>query len=83
MGEKLKKFFYRLNPPSLPVQERLFRLIMSVGLFALGIGIISGLVSGEDTINTLALCGAFLLLAGITKKYSLVRSLRVCSFCLS
>ena len=66
MGEKLKKFFYRLNPPSLPVQERLFRLIMSVGLFALGIGIISGLVSGEDTINTLALCGAFLLLAGIT-----------------
>ena len=66
MGEKLKKIFYRLNSPSLPLQERLFRLIMSVGLFALAVGIISGLISGEDTTNTVALCGAFLLLAGIT-----------------
>ena len=66
MREKAKQFFYRLNSPSLPLQERLFRLIMSVGLFALGIGIISGIISGEDASNTLTMCGAFLLLAGIT-----------------
>ena len=66
MREKAKQFFYRLNPPSLPLQERLFRLIMSVGLIALGIGIISGMIFGEDAVSTLTLAGAFLLLAGIT-----------------
>lgn len=39
---------------------------MSVGLTALAIGIISGLITGEDASNTLALCGAFVILALIT-----------------
>ena len=66
MNKKIKKFFCKLNSPSLPLQERLFRLIMSVGLFALSVGIISGLFTGEDAKNTIALCAAFLLLGVIT-----------------
>lgn len=66
MSEKFKQFLHRFNPPSLSLQERLFRVIMSGGLIALLIGIISGLISGEDATNTLSLCGAFVVLALIT-----------------
>lgn len=66
MHEKWEKLFHKLNAPSLSLQERLFRLIMTIGLAALAIGIVSGLVFGEDWLSTLALCGAFLLFGGIT-----------------
>ena len=66
MRERLKQFGYRFNSPSLPLQERLFRMIMAAGLVGLMIGIISGIFSGEDIANTLTLCGAFLFLGIIT-----------------
>ena len=84
MGEKLKQFFNRFNAPLLPLQERLFRMVMTAGLFALGIGIISGIISGEDIVNTITLCAAFLvpLCLFTCIKYSLVQLQPVCSFCL-
>ncbi|MDD7178006.1 MAG: DegV family protein [Lachnospiraceae bacterium] len=66
MKERIKQFVFRFNSPSLPLQERLFRMIMTAGLVGLVIGIISGIFSGEDIANTLTLCGAFLFLAIIT-----------------
>ena len=65
-NEKLKQLINHLNPSSLPLQERLFRMIMTVGLIGLAIGILNGVFSGEDILNTLTLCVAFVLLGGIT-----------------
>ena len=66
MHEKWEKLFHKLNAPSLSLQERLFRLIMTIGLAALAIGIVSGLAFGEDWLSTLVLSGAFLVFGGIT-----------------
>ena len=66
MREKIIQFVYRVNPKELPVQERLFRMIMSVGLAGLALGIVNGIISGEDIANTMTLVAAFLFLAAIT-----------------
>ena len=65
MSKIFKKVFDRMNAPSLSLQERLFRMIMSIGLLALGIGILTGIFTGEDKRNMLMLCIAFLLFAVI------------------
>ena len=66
MSRTPKKLFDLFNAPSLSLQERLFRLMMSIGLMAIGIGIISGLISGEDASSTLTLTAAFLIFGLIT-----------------
>ena len=66
MSRTPKKLFDLFNAPSLSLQERLFRLMMSTGLMALGTGIISGLISGEDASSTLTLTVAFLIFGLIT-----------------
>ena len=66
MREKIIQFVYRVNPKELPVQERLFRMIMSVGLVGLALGIVNGIISGEDIANTMTLVAAFIFLAAIT-----------------
>lgn len=66
MNKTLKKLFETFNEPSLSLQERMFRLLMSMGLLALAIGIITGILNGEDALSTLSLCAAFVLFGSIT-----------------
>ena len=62
----LKKMIRDIANPTLNLQERMFRLIMLIGLVGLAIGIIVGMISGESIGNTVALGIAFLGFAGIT-----------------
>ena len=41
----------------LGLQERLFRLLVTIGLMGLAMGILVGLVLGESMANTLSSCG--------------------------
>ena len=66
MNKTWKKLFETFYGPSLSLQERMFRLFMSIGLLALAIGIITGILNGEDTSSTVTLCTAFVLFGGIT-----------------
>lgn len=66
MKSKMRQLFERMIPASLPLQERLFRVFMTVGLAGLLIGIVSDIFFGEDLVNTLILCVAFVLLSLIT-----------------
>lgn len=61
-----KKMIQDIGNPNLNLQERLFRLIMLIGLIALAIGIIVGIASGEGIGNTVALLIAFVGFACIT-----------------
>ena len=61
-----KKMVQDIGNPNLKLQERLFRLIMLIGLIGLAIGIIVGLISGEGIENTAALTIALVVFAGIT-----------------
>lgn len=62
----LKKLFKSIGDQNLSLQERLFRLIMMIGLIGLGVGIIIGAIAGEDITNTVALIIAFGCFAAIT-----------------
>lgn len=46
-------------------QERIFRLLVMLGLLGLAAGIVSGIVAGENINNTIAMILAFVLLFGI------------------
>ena len=61
-----KKMIQDIGNPNLNLQERLFRLFMLIGLCALLLGFIFGIVLGEDIGNTIALLVAFIVLSGIT-----------------
>lgn len=62
----LKKLIRKIRNPNLSLQERLFRLIMMIGLMGLAVGIIVGIIAREDIINTVILLIAFAGFAGIT-----------------
>lgn len=70
-----KKIIQGITNPNLNLQERLFRLIMLIGLIGLAIGTIVGMISGEDIWNTIALLIAFVCFAAIT--YLSVRYKRI------
>lgn len=55
----------------LGLQERLFRLLVTIGLMGLAMGILVGLVLGESMANTLSLLVVFALAVAIT--YSCVQ----------
>ena len=62
----LKKMFKDIANPNMNLQERLFRLIMSIGMLGLLAGIIAGVLSGEDKTNTISLAIALLIFYLIT-----------------
>ncbi len=62
----LKKLIRKIRNPNLSLQERLFRLIMMIGLMGLAVGIIVGIIAKEDIINTVILLIAFAGFASIT-----------------
>lgn len=62
----LKKLIQKIRNPNLNLQERLFRLIMMIGLIGLAVGIIVGIIAGEALINTFILLIAFVGFAGVT-----------------
>ena len=61
-----KKLIQMIKNPNLNHQERLFRLIMMIGLVGLAVGIIVGIIAREDIVNTIILVIAFAGFAGIT-----------------
>lgn len=61
-----KKMIRDIGNPNLKLQERMFRLIMLIGMAGLAIGIIVGIISGEGLANTVILCVAFAGFALIT-----------------
>ena len=63
---KPKEWFRSINDRKLDLQERLFRLLVMIGLCGLAAAIINGIVIGEDKTNILPLVAAFFVLAGIT-----------------
>lgn len=62
----LKKWFKVVRNRSLDLQERLFRLLVMVGLCGLAVAVIVGIVLGEDKRNTIPLIIGFFVFAGIT-----------------
>lgn len=61
-----KKLIQSITDQTLNLQERLFRLIMTIGLVGLAVAVIVGMFSGEDIVNTAVLIVAFAVFAGIT-----------------
>ena len=61
-----KKLLRSFTDQTLNLQERLFRLIMTIGLVGLAVAVIVGMLSGEDFVNTAVLIVAFAIFAGIT-----------------
>lgn len=61
-----KKIIQAIGDHNLGLQERLFRLLVLIGLGGLVIGIVVGIVAGEDRINVIALVIAFVAFACIT-----------------
>lgn len=62
----LKEQIRAIGNPNLGLQERLFRLIMLIGLTGLAVGIVVGVISGEGIGNTVALLIAFACFTAIT-----------------
>ena len=60
-----KEWFRAIGDHKLDMQERLFRLLVTIGLCGLAAAIISGIVLGEDKTNTIPLVVAFFVFAGI------------------
>lgn len=58
-----KEIIRGIGDPNLGIQERLFRLIMLIGLIALAIGTIVGIITGEDIGNTVVLISGYSLFA--------------------
>ena len=61
-----KKWFEAIGDRKLDLQERLFRLLVTIGLCGLAVAIINGIIMGEDKINTIPLIAAFFVFVGIT-----------------
>ena len=58
---RIRNMIKEICNPNFSLTERLFRLIMLIGLAALLIGIIVGILAGEKIENTGALLVAFLV----------------------
>ena len=61
-----KRLIQVFNNHELGLQERLFRLLVTIGLMGLAMGILVGLVLGESMANTLSLLVVFVLAVAIT-----------------
>lgn len=61
-----KKMIQAIGNHNLDLQERLFRLIVLIGLCGLAVGIIVGMISGENSTNIIPLVLVFLIFACIT-----------------
>ena len=62
----LQKWFKTAENHSLNLQESLFRLLVTIGLFGLAVAIVVGIIVGEDKLNTVPLTIAFFIFAGIS-----------------
>ncbi|MCH5345380.1 MAG: DegV family EDD domain-containing protein [Acetatifactor sp.] len=60
-----KGWFRAIRDHGLDLQERLFRLLVLIGLCGLAAAIIGGIAVGEDKTNTIPLVAAFFVFAGI------------------
>lgn len=61
-----KKLIQAIRNHNLDLQERLFRLLVLIGLTGLAIGTIGGILAGESRANIIPMIIAFVLLEGIT-----------------
>ena len=61
-----KKMIQAISDPNLSLQERMFRLLVMIGLGGLAVGIIVGVVVGENKANTIPLIIAFVIFLCIT-----------------
>ena len=61
-----KKLIQAIGDHNLTLQERLFRLLMLIGLTGLAIASIAGMIAGENKINLITIGGVFFILLGIT-----------------
>ena len=60
-----KNWFRAIGDRKLDLQERLYRLLVTIGLCGLGAAIINEIVIGEDTINIISLVAAFFVFTAI------------------
>lgn len=61
-----KKMMQAVMDHNLDIQERLFRLILMIGLTGMAIATIAGIIAGESLVNVLMITGAFFLILIIT-----------------
>lgn len=66
MREKYRNLLHALSDTGMSLQERLFRLIMTIGLIGIFVGTLIGLALGESIYSTLMLLGAIAVFAVIT-----------------
>lgn len=62
----IRKIIHEISDPGIDLTGRMFRLIMLVGLLALMLGTVVGILCGEGYQNTLALVIAFIIFYAIT-----------------
>ena len=62
----LKKMFQAISNPNLSIQERLFRLIVTIGMAGLALAIVVGILSQEKLSNTVPLIIFLAIIMGIT-----------------
>ena len=61
-----KKFIQAIRNHNLGLQERMFRLLVMIGMVGLAIAIIVGMIAGENEANTIPILLAFILFSCIT-----------------
>lgn len=61
----IKNLIRSIRNRDIDMQERLFQLLVSIGLIGLALGILDSIVLGEDLISILVLSGAFLFFLGM------------------
>lgn len=66
MGEKYRKLLHVLRDTGMSLQERLFRLLMTIGLIGISVGTMIGIALGESIYSTLMLLAAIVVFAVIT-----------------
>ena len=62
----LKKLHRIIGDNNMDIQERLFRILVLIGLFGLLVGITAGIISGESIVNNVAMIIALLFFATVT-----------------
>lgn len=63
---RFRKFFPEIGDSSEDISERLFKLLVLIGMVGLAAGIIVGILSGESAVNNIALAAALLIFGTIT-----------------
>ena len=61
-----KKYIQAIGDCNRSRQERMYRLMVMLGLIGLAVGILSGALAGENISNLVAISIAFIVLSGIT-----------------